>query len=529
MFLSPVLLLLLGLFLLYRLVAPWLAVFVNRAPGIPVLKPQAGWSLGRSHLAWVTDLAGLLDAGAKKFRGRSFQLWGPVGYVVVIPAKLAYPLQDTPEELLSFEEAANMDLMHVMESQHTNKSVKAVLKRKLNPQLSRLLPGILEDIQWASGEYMPAYWTALKPYPLLVRITTVAMGAVFVGPPLNRSEEYSRLANEHVDAAIAAVGSLLPYHVLLRPLVRRLSPLVRTMRRLEREFCQLISRHQEEQDSKKQDFLNGWLRHEMPRSERKLEPLDVSRAILTSCLDGNLSSSQVLTQALVDLAVHPGYMDELRCEMEDAADKAEAQKLSQAQRLALLVRLDSFIQESQRLNPITLVGFSRRTKSTITLSDGTVLAPGINMLVPAASLNRDPTIWGADADEFRGFRFVGRDATLPYSFSAARHEIWTFGQGIHACPGRFLASSVVKAIMAEVIMKYDVRVPNASGRTELGNYGFLTLVDPETVLQFRKRRMEVVDHDVVATPKSSTIEFEHGLRDGVKAELARRVNSRASK
>lgn len=193
-----------------------------------------------------------------------------------------------------------------------------------------------------------------------MRITTVAMGAVFVGPPLNRSEEYSRLANEHVDAAIAAVGSLLPYHVLLRPLVRRLSPLVRTMRRLEREFCQLISRHQEEQDSKRQDFLNGWLRHEMPRSERKLEPLDVSRAILTSCLDGNLSSSQVLTQALVDLAVHPGYMDELRCEMEDAADKAEAQKLSQAQRLALLVRLDSFIQESQRLNPITLGNSSSR-------------------------------------------------------------------------------------------------------------------------------------------------------------------------
>lgn len=58
----------------------------------------------------------------------------------------------------------SQDLMHVMESQHTNKSVKAVLKRKLNPQLCRCSPLCVRAGRRLTGEQLDSCPASSRTY-----------------------------------------------------------------------------------------------------------------------------------------------------------------------------------------------------------------------------------------------------------------------------------------------------------------------------------------------------------------------------
>lgn len=95
-----------------------------------------------------------------------------------------------------------------------------------------------------------------------------------------------------------------------------------------------------------------------------------------------------------------------------------------------LARVDrAFVQrcmhESLRLNPASPVAW-RRPLEPVTLSDGTMLPEGARVVLDLAAANRDPALWGDDADRFDPHR-VTPSNTQPWGFS--------FGGGTHACIG----------------------------------------------------------------------------------------------
>ena len=83
------------------------------------------------------------------------------------------------------------------------------------------------------------------------------------------------------------------------------------------------------------------------------------------------------------------------------------------------------VHESLRLNPASPVAW-REPLQTVTLRDGTVLEQGARVVIDLAEVNRDPTVWGADAGVFDPHREV------PEGCNA-----WglSFGAGAHACIG----------------------------------------------------------------------------------------------
>lgn len=90
------------------------------------------------------------------------------------------------------------------------------------------------------------------------------------------------------------------------------------------------------------------------------------------------------------------------------------------------------IFESLRLNPISPIGARWATES-FTLNDGTDVEAGDRVHIDMRAANRDPSVWGADSDEFQPRRQPPDGAPL--------HGV-SFGHGMHHCIGQELAVGV---------------------------------------------------------------------------------------
>jgi cytochrome P450 len=91
-----------------------------------------------------------------------------------------------------------------------------------------------------------------------------------------------------------------------------------------------------------------------------------------------------------------------------------------------------FVHESLRLHPASPVSLRIATE-TVTLRSGTVIPAGEPVAIDLRAANRDPDVFGPDADAFDPFRVLP-DGVAPWGLS--------FGHGLHACLGQELAGGV---------------------------------------------------------------------------------------
>ena len=98
-----------------------------------------------------------------------------------------------------------------------------------------------------------------------------------------------------------------------------------------------------------------------------------------------------------------------------------------------------------------------------------------------AAGQRDEGYWGADVDDFRPERFLRfgdrkDEAAGPGSPRAIRAAFQPFGGGVHLCPGRSFAHSEMMAVMATLVLGYDVS-PLSGTEWRLPSFAMLSLVD----------------------------------------------------
>ena len=89
--------------------------------------------------------------------------------------------------------------------------------------------------------------------------------------------------------------------------------------------------------------------------------------------------------------------------------------------------------ETIRLQPSSPVAV-RWAEADIELADGTAVWAGDKVVIDLPTVNRDPTVFGDDADDFNPLREVSEGAH-PWGLS--------FGMGMHACIGQDLAAGIV--------------------------------------------------------------------------------------
>ncbi|KAL6400870.1 putative cycloheximide-inducible protein CIP70 (cytochrome P450 family) [Ilyonectria robusta] len=117
--------------------------------------------------------------------------------------------------------------------------------------------------------------------------------------------------------------------------------------------------------------------------------------------------------------------------------------------------------------------FQRKVLKSFTLSNGQVIPAGVTIEVPAVAVNSDPEVF-PKADEMDPLRFyrLRQDAKASGSvegsalnqFVSVSQNSLTFGYGRHACPGRFFAANEIKMILANFLLRYEIK--NVIGSTK---------------------------------------------------------------
>ncbi|KAF4545446.1 putative cytochrome p450 protein [Lasiodiplodia theobromae] len=173
----------------------------------------------------------------------------------------------------------------------------------------------------------------------------------------------------------------------------------------------------------------------------------------------------LLSHDILDICTHPEYVEPLH---EEGWKKTALYKMK---------LMDSFLKESQRVNPITVASIARRVKKPIRLSDGTLLPRG-------AAVFPSP-------DVFDGRRFFAR-RQLPgqenaWQLVTTSADHLDFGHGAHACPGRFFAANEAKVAFAFLLICYDWRFPAGVGeRPRNVEFDDQVAINPLAKVDFRR-------------------------------------------
>jgi cytochrome P450 len=96
------------------------------------------------------------------------------------------------------------------------------------------------------------------------------------------------------------------------------------------------------------------------------------------------------------------------------------------------VERQRFVHESLRLHPASPVT-ARHALADVPLRSGAVLPAGSEVAIDMVAVNRDPAVFGEDADRFDPHRSLPDDVA-PWGMS--------FGHGVHACLGQELAGGL---------------------------------------------------------------------------------------
>lgn len=142
--------------------------------------------------------------------------------------------------------------------------------------------------------------------------------------------------------------------------------------------------------------------------------------------------------------------------------------------------LQRCVHESFRLFPASPVAW-RRPVCPVSLGDGATASPADQVVVDLRAANRDPAVFGADADRFDPHRTVP-NMVAPFGL--------TFGTGVHSCLGRDLDGGVlprkdtdpkthqygIVALLAHTLLQHGARPdpddpPIRAEHTERPNWG----------------------------------------------------------
>ncbi|KAL8915820.1 MAG: hypothetical protein Q9172_006633 [Xanthocarpia lactea] len=227
----------------------------------------------------------------------------------------------------------------------------------------------------------------------------------------------------------------------------------------------------------------NWLVDIAEGSERNFPRLAHTETVLSLAGIHTMLLRQL--SVIYDLTAHPEHMDGLRAEIASLA--ADWNKASYAR----LRKLDSFMRESQRMAPPTILGLKRIMQQPYSLENGTHLPKGAYVCVAAHAIENDPKIFPEPEkfDGLRSFKDEGPDPdTNIHAFAATETTVLGFGYGKTACPGRFFASLVIKMSIVKLISEYEFEFMPGEGRPKSWVVHEFLFASPWDKIRVRRRR-----------------------------------------
>ncbi|KAI0195397.1 putative cytochrome P450 [Xylaria flabelliformis] len=525
---------------------------------ININEPNSAKSLKEARERFRTDAIGMLQEGYRQYKGKPWYVPSPLGERLMLPKKYVEEIKAAPVEDVDFVAT----FYEMFEGKYTTMGSRSTLhprvsRNELNQNMGSVLEPVLEEIQEAFLAHLPATkdWQKVDLHTAIVQIVARVSSRMFGGTDLSRSEDWVKSTIDFAVDGFIGAQAIKQYPHVLRPIASKFIPAITNIKKhletADRVIVPVLRARRQAQaagwpDSggkPPSDFLQWMLGaavgDEQDDSYIALIQLKLSFAAIHT-------SAAAPTQLLYDLCVMPEWIDILREEIELV--KQATGSISSKQTLSRLEKLDSFMKESQRFNPL-LLSMSRRvpfqlpalpplscltsvldtkpsllcreicadkTSNIVTFerlitrdwvfSDGFRVPANTQIGVPTQAISMDPLIY-EDPEKFDGLRFYRMKKALEsegegkadvgaigkLSFTSSNHESMAFGYGRHACPGRWFAGNEIKMIMIYLLEHHEFRLPG--GKTGWENrpqsLGAETqyLPNHEVVVEMRKRRL----------------------------------------
>jgi cytochrome P450 len=247
-----------------------------------------------------------------------------------------------------------------------------------------------------------------------------------------------------------------------------------------------------DRDPKEDNNLLSWMMEIATPAES--DPYDLAHLEVVMSLASIHTSQMNAVHILYDLAARPEYFEPLREEIAQLIREDGPWKNWQKPAFSKLRKLDSFMRESQRFNPPSLLSYHRVMMTDHQCADGTVIPRDAHICMPVNAIQNAPETT-PDAAVFDGFRYE-RLRQRPgeghlHQFVSTQANVLNFGHGKHACPGRFFAALEIKNILVRLLMDYDWKLPHGQGRPENLTAHEFIFPNPDAVLLMRKRPVEL--------------------------------------
>jgi cytochrome P450 len=169
-----------------------------------------------------------------------------------------------------------------------------------------------------------------------------------------------------------------------------------------------------------------------------------------------------MVNVLYDLIANPSYISELRNEISSIHQAGW-----DASAYDKLLKMDSVIRESQRMNPASSLNVRRVFKKPHTFANGVHIPQGTYACLPVYAIENDPA-YVEDPDTFSGLRSYHQrqknGEEQQHQFTSIDKTNFGFGYGKSACPGRFFASLMIKAVFVKLLTEYEIAFLPGKGR-----------------------------------------------------------------
>ncbi|KAJ7195018.1 cytochrome P450 [Mycena rebaudengoi] len=468
-------------------------LFRRQVDSIPAIGSSGAISSFLGALRFFSQGRSMIQEGCNKCSDSIFRIPMLTHWEYIVSGRRrTLEVVAAPDDQLSFPESSDYILqteytMGPDISQHPEWHLN-VIRSTLTRNLPRCFPEVRNEICSAFEDIL-----SITAHTAIMDVVCRTSNRLFVGLPLCRNPEWLKLNIHFTIDVVMAAEMLRMLPPFLRPIF---APLItsrkRNLRKADKIARSLLEDrlNSKDDESRPNDFIS-WLLDAATEKERTIPSL--LERILSVNFAAIHSTSATFTHALFDLAAHPEYITPLRLEVERIVSDEGWTK----EALGNMHQIDSFLRESQRMNGIGLTSMARRVVNPkgFRFSDGQKLPYGAYMQIATLRTHYNTEIYH-NPDEFDAFRFsCVRQENKEQGHIFHQHMVTTgvdylpFGHGRHACPGRFFAATELKAMLAHVVMNYDVKLDESAAGVRPPSLiiGFAQMPNTTAKVYFRKR------------------------------------------
>ncbi|KAK0494784.1 cytochrome P450 [Armillaria luteobubalina] len=442
----------------------------------------------------------IIQEGYSKYRGSTFKVPLIDCWMVVVSGN--QQIDDVRKALpdhLSFmdEVGKTLQTFYTLGSNiHHDPYHVDVVRSALTRNISACFPAVRDEIEVSFKDEIPETedWTKVHAYSSILQIVCRTTNRMFVGLPLCRNPEYRALNIEHTIKVVSSAHAINLFPEFLKPLVANFfTPISRSMRKAEKHLGPIIKDRLEKENRYGKDWpgkpndLLSWLIDLADEGERRTVR-DLTSRVLALNFAAIHTTSMAFTNALYCLAAHPECARPLREELEAVIETDGWTK----QAMGKMRKMDSFLQETERIYGVGALGMGRAVRKDFVFSDGSVVPAGAHVSVAAAATHLDLNNY-EDPYEFKPWRFSEmreKDGeSIHHQMVTPRLDYILFGIGRTACPGRFFAVNELKTLMSRVLLNYDVQMEKSGQVPPPIWFGQSQLPNTKAEVMFRKRKL----------------------------------------